>query len=283
MHIPVYGLEHTFLEKDTELLYRHSSLKETAPLHTHTFYEFFVVTEGSALHMVNNAVQTLSKGDLLFIRAQDTHCYDFYHSDNFYIQNIGFSNQLLQRIRLFLGHSQNLQALLESDLPPCFHLTTLELQEVSSAFKKIGDMLKTAPPQSTTSHAQCYLALLFTDYFFDYPHTSPFKSELSPWFEAMLTQMQKLENLQEGFSKMLALSPCSKNHLCRLFKSKLNVTPTQYINNNRLNYSIYLLIHTDWDILEISETCGFNNLSHFYHLFKAKYACSPALFRKSSK
>ena len=168
-------------------------------------------------------------------------------------------------------------------MPPCVHLTPLELQEVSSAFHKIGNLLKIASPQSTTSHAQCYLALLFTDYFFHDSHTSPLKNELSPWFEVMLLEMQKLENLQGGMSKMLALSPCSKNHLCRLFKSKLNITPTQYINTNRLNYAVYLLTYTDWDILEISQSCGFNNLSHFYHLFKAKYTCSPAHFRKSHR
>lgn len=55
------------------MLYRNSSLKETAPLHSHNFYEFFIVTDGTALHMVNNSIQTLTKGDLVFIRPQDTH------------------------------------------------------------------------------------------------------------------------------------------------------------------------------------------------------------------
>ena len=40
--IPVYGKEHTFLEERTGLLFRNSSLKETASIHTHTFYEFFI-------------------------------------------------------------------------------------------------------------------------------------------------------------------------------------------------------------------------------------------------
>ena len=69
----VYGKEHTFLEPDTGLLFRNSFIHQTAKLHTHTFYEMFVVAEGTALHMVNHAIQTLHRGDLVFIRPRDVH------------------------------------------------------------------------------------------------------------------------------------------------------------------------------------------------------------------
>ena len=87
----LYGEEHTFLNESTELLYRNSMLKQTAPLHTHTFYEMFVVAEGNAFHLINNTVQVLKKGDLVFLRPEDVHSYGFYHSADFRILNIGFS------------------------------------------------------------------------------------------------------------------------------------------------------------------------------------------------
>lgn len=60
-HIPVYGKEHTFLDEKTGLLFRNSRFQETASIHTHTFYEFFIVAGGSALHLVNDSIQTITQ------------------------------------------------------------------------------------------------------------------------------------------------------------------------------------------------------------------------------
>lgn len=282
MRIPVYGIEHTFLNKETGLLYRNSSLKETAPLHTHNFYEFFIVTDGTALHMVNNSIQTLTKGDLVFIRPQDTHSYDFYYSEGFRILNVGFSNLIFQSIRSFLENTEKLQRLIEMEFPECIHTDGVALELISSEFKHIGNLMQTSHYKHTTFHVKCYLASIFVDYFFQYSDFEQKNTGIPQWFDRLLIEMQRIENLQIGFSKMLELSACSNNHLCRVFKKTLSVTPTEYINDKRLEYAVYLLMQTTDDILEICANCGFNNLSHFYHLFKQKYNCSPVKFRKSN-
>lgn len=50
-------------------------ITETFPLHTHDFYEIFLVAEGKAIHEVNGSSQLLSKGSLVYIRPSDTHYY----------------------------------------------------------------------------------------------------------------------------------------------------------------------------------------------------------------
>ena len=62
---------------------------------------------------------------------------------------------------------------------------------------------------------------------------------------------------------------------------QLYKTPTQYINQERLKYAVYLLAQTDREILDICECCGFSNVSHFYHLFREQFGVSPAKFRKT--
>lgn len=279
MEMLVYGEEE--LDRDTELLYVYNTINETAPLHTHDFYEFFVVASGSALHLINDSVQTISKGDLFFIRPKDVHCYDFYHSEDFVLINLGFSRRMLQSIHYFLGHTNGLTALLESPFPKYIHLEDAQLSDVTKEFLEIGDRMSNAMNKvKLFYHAQTYFALLLNEYFIDYPQ-SELRNRNSPvWLEEVLSEMQRLENLQGGFERLLSLAPCSKNHLCRLMKSTLNLTPTQYINEQRLNYSVFLLSQTTNDILTISELVGFNNLSHFYHLFKQRFSCSPAQFRK---
>ncbi|MBS7009185.1 AraC family transcriptional regulator [Anaerostipes sp.] len=279
-HIPVYGKEHTFLDEKTGLLFRNSRFKETASIHTHTFYEFFIVAEGSALHLVNNSIQTITQGDLIFIRPKDTHSYEFYYSGDFRIVNIGFSEQIFQNVRLFLDHSAMLQSLADAELPVCVHMGDAERKEIICRFEEIGALMETTAVQKTIFYAKCCLADIFARHFFSY-ETEEYPAVSCPsWFQPMLEEMQKIDNLRIGFPKMIELSACSSNHLCRVFKSVMSVTPTEYINTRRLEYSVYLLTQTSKEIIEISMLCGFSSLSHFYHLFKKKYQCPPSRFRK---
>ncbi len=279
METLLYGEE--VLDKDTELLYVYNKINETAPLHTHDFFEFFVVASGSALHLINDSVQTISKGDFFFIRPKDVHCYDFYHSEDFVLINLGFSRRMFQNIQYFFEDAKRVSSLMDNTFPKCIHLEDAQLSDVIQRFLEIGDRMKQSINKVQLSlHAQSYFALLLNDYFIDYPQYEAINRNSPAWLDKALLEMQRLENLQEGFSKLLSLSPCSKNHLCRLMKSTLKLTPTQYINEQRLNYSVFLLSQTTNDIITISEMVGFSNLSHFYHLFKQKFSCSPAQFRK---
>ena len=276
----VYGKEHTFLDPKTGLLFRNSSLRETAPLHTHTFYEFFLVASGSALHLVNNAIQTVAPGDLLFIRPADTHSYEFYCSEDFRIVNLGFSRALFGEIRRFLGNDELLRPLLTTELPPRVSTDEATRALVLSRFTEIGSLMETADVLKTVLFAKCCLADVLVRCFL--PRGS---AKLSPphtaWFDDLLTEMQKIDNLRLGYPQMLALACCSPNHLDRMFQSRLSVTPTEYINEKRLTYSVYLLTQTDMEILGVCEACGFASLSHFYHLFKKRYQRPPDKFRKA--
>ena len=280
MHVPVYGEEHTFLDKETGLLYRNSSLRETAALHTHNFFEFFIVVDGTALHMVNDRILTLSKGDLVFIRPRDTHTYEFYYSEDFRIINVGFSRSLFQSISDFLGNDRELIRLLGEELPPCAHTDEAACRDIIDSFKAIGAHMEQGVPRHTALHAQCYLAQVFVDCFFQYSAQAPGNSRQPLWLDRLLLDMDRIENLQAGLPRMLELAACSQNHLCRVFQNVLATTPTGYINEKRLDYAVYFLVQTKKDILEISEYCGFHNVSHFYHLFRRRYHTSPAKFRR---
>ena len=278
MEIPVFGIEDQSTSPDSGLSYTINTIYDEPPLHTHTYYEFFVVTEGSALHLVNDSVQTIRKGDFFFIRPSDVHCYNFYHSENFHKLNLGFTQQIFRSVSLFFDNTEKLSLLTSPEFPPSVHLDRSRLERVVALMKEAGDYLQSASPLHTKYHVQCILAIFFEEYFFEYDAELPQK--IPSWLTGLMTEMQKLENMQEGYPGMCRLAPCSPNHLCRTMKHYFGVTPTQYVNEQRLNYSVYLLMQTDMDILDICGACGFSNLSHFYHLFRRKFSCPPLQFRK---
>ena len=111
MEIPVFGKEQYPLNRESGLSYTISDIYKHVPIHTHTHYELFIISDGAAYHMINDSVQTVRKGDLFFIRPNDMHSYNFYHSENFCVRNLGFSTQVLRNVSLFLEQEEEQEQL----------------------------------------------------------------------------------------------------------------------------------------------------------------------------
>ena len=74
-------------------------------------------------------------------------------------------------------------------------------------------------------------------------------------------------------SGMVCRSQC-----CKLFKSKMNMTPMEYVMHYRLNKACELL-GQDLSITEIAFSCGFNGVSYFSESFRRKYSVTPSAYR----
>lgn len=73
----------------------------------------------------------------------------------------------------------------------------------------------------------------------------------------------------------------SRSHFHALFKEETGRTFVDYLSTLRCNRAAELLLTTDRTVLDIAGDCGFNNLSHFYHVFRRKYGSSPARYRRA--
>ena len=72
----------------------------------------------------------------------------------------------------------------------------------------------------------------------------------------------------------------SKEYFCRFFKKNLGLSFLQYVNEIRISYIYYDLLHTDLSVLEIMEKNGFTNQKLFNQMFKKIYGCTPTEARK---
>ena len=69
----------------------------------------------------------------------------------------------------------------------------------------------------------------------------------------------------------------------RFFRIRTNRTLSDYIADIRLGFAARLLVDTTKNISEICYECGFNNLSNFNRMFKAKRGSTPREFREMYK
>lgn len=73
----------------------------------------------------------------------------------------------------------------------------------------------------------------------------------------------------------------SLGYLSASYKKEHGITISKYIIQKRLNYAQKLLRETDFSVGEISELCGFNNISYFMRLFKSRHHITPTQYRQN--
>lgn len=80
----------------------------------------------------------------------------------------------------------------------------------------------------------------------------------------------------EKVASMLAVS---RNHLYRMFKAEVGMSPMEYLTSRRIRFAAKLLEETDRPAAEISDVVGFDTYSAFYRAFKLAYGMSANQYR----
>jgi AraC family transcriptional regulator len=103
---------------------------------------------------------------------------------------------------------------------------------------------------------------------------------------SMNPRVQKVVRLiQEDLSRKVTLNEMAQavglsvEHLRRLFKSEIGMTPTQYQKKLRLFEARRLLENTFLNVQEIMVRVGLRDDSHFVRDFKKMYGLTPAQYR----
>ncbi|MBN2711078.1 MAG: helix-turn-helix transcriptional regulator, partial [Planctomycetes bacterium] len=79
-----------------------------------------------------------------------------------------------------------------------------------------------------------------------------------------------------GFVELCGRSP---EHVARVCRQKLDLTPVEIVNRARINYARQQLTATGRSILDIAFDCGFSSVSHFYSVFKSVTGLTPRQLR----
>lgn len=250
------------------------SVYETYPAHTHDFYEIFLVTKGKAIHVVNGITQLVTRGSFVFIRPEDMHYYDYFKTYDFEFMTLGIPISEMENIFAYLNLSFDI--LLSPIEAPNTLLEGSTLIEIEKKLEGIGKQ------KIGEERHSFFLAVMpwLTYKLYQYMSEDSHKLVVPSWFIQLIGKMGERDNYVLGLVRMLELANYSQEHLTRLFRKYLDLTPTEFINEKRMQYAVELLQLKQYDVLEICHMSGCNNLSHFYHLFKKTYGCSPKEYVK---
>lgn len=96
-------------------------------------------------------------------------------------------------------------------------------------------------------------------------------------FDYVMTNYHQNITLDE----IASIASMTKNAFCRYFKVRTNKSFFQFLIEVRIERAAKLLSSNgELSVLEIAESCGFNNISNFNRKFKELKQLSPLQYRK---
>ncbi|MHC1747254.1 MAG: helix-turn-helix domain-containing protein [Cellulosilyticaceae bacterium] len=240
--------------------------------HTHDFYEFFIVMKGEFEEHHNEDNLILEKRHVHVIKPQDSH---YLVSTNNYDKNIlrniaiekEYFEQCLDRVGV-----DNYETLFDS-----FKLDDVTYLNCKS---KTDSILQLTGSEQTNHFI---FKSIFSDILICGLVQKNNNYHIPKWLKTAYIEIGQNKNYVEGLDKFISISGKSQEHLTREFKKYYSITPSDYINNLRLQEVTNMLRTCDSKIIDIVYTCGFNNISYFNRLFKLRYGLSPREYRDMNK
>lgn len=246
---------------------------EDTSLHSHEYFEFFIVTGNAALHELNTEKQELPCGILRMIKPTD--CHRFIKSEGFSCVHMNFcvTKERLEKICCALKFPLNL---LEEIKEPQIKLSSEELTLFSEKARALNLMLTANHDYADVlicelvSHAVSLILNKKIFAQFNYPG----------WFAELIEKIHSAENIDVSVPDVYEMGGFSPPVMIKYFKKYTGKTVKAYLRDMKCERACILLATTRLSILEISTALGYDSLSHFNRIFKEYTGVSPAVYRK---
>lgn len=262
-----------YIRSDEAFHFARKSLAKRFPdaAHDHDFFEVFLIESGKTSHWVNGETQQLLPGHLTFIRPHDVHAFNADRTQGCQIINVMFrvetSDHLTQRYSSTIG-----KAFFDSrDALPEMHM--LDPVRFARAIN-VAQQLQTS--YRSLARIEEFL-LVLTNRVAD--ATGGLSQNAPRWFAEACSAARSQSVFQQGAAGFIAAAGRSHEHVCRTCKTFTGMTPSEYVNQVRIEYAAHLLRSDERPIEEVINACGFDNSSYFYRLFGRQYGTTPRRFR----
>lgn len=238
--------------------------------HAHDFYECLFITEGALINVINGHKETMNLGDVIIIKPDVFHSFLFHqkciHRD------VMISQKLFDEVCGFLDI--NLENLFSGKDYAKLHISSdmINLIEDQLLTYTVNESIPLRIKEERAIVTQLLSVVLFPKNDNNFT-LNDFKTQCISIIGERFTTPDAIQVICDYFHY-------NQSYMCEKFKRIFGTTMTDYINDLRIAKSAYLLSVSSYSLREICDLIGFNSLSYFNKLFKAKYQLSPAKFRK---
>lgn len=251
--------------------------------HTHDFLELVYVCSGSAEYHIGNTSGKLDSGDFFVVDYGTTHEYMSPHSD-LSIINCLFIPEAIDETFVNI---ENFNLLCERYF---LRITGRKINGPTSnqVFKDngtVGEML-VKMLNEYSDKKDGYLEVMrciLREIIIESVRKVGSRKDMSALTLYITEEVEKHFNEPLSLSKLCQDKHFSLSYASARFRSDMNCTFTEYLQNRRIEEACRLLRETDLTVTEISEYAGYGNIKFFNRIFKNAVRTTPREFRKSVK
>jgi AraC family cel operon transcriptional repressor len=262
-----------FLEGDVRCHFARKFLDSKKPKyqHSHDFYELFVVIAGQVDHIMPFETTRLDKGALVFIRPFDCHALQSVAGSHAEIINVSFSSDIAEHLSAryseqvvghFFWHQRQ--------APDIYQLAETRLERIINISNELHLSNK------SLLEVEHFLLTIFTRVI---EHSAAVEDAAPNWLLEASAKARQPDVFRDGAAGFVRVACRSHEHVCRVAKKFLGVSPTDYVNKIRMEYAALMLAGSDLSISDVATDCGIDNISYFYRTFQKQYASTPRQYR----
>lgn len=263
----------SYIARDEAFHFARKTLDQRRPpfLHRHDYYELFLVERGATQHLVNGRTEQLGEGAVVFIRPDDAHAFRAEKAKGCQIINVMFRSETADHLRDRYGAEIGPRFFWrDGPMPDTYHLSgprverainsSLELQQSRRSLARIEQFL-------------LYVMTRVVDYVASLPADTP------RWLVTACQASRSPDVFRKGAAGFVEAAGRGHEHVCRIARRHLGLSPSAYVNRIRMEYAAMHLGSSDTPVADIAADCGIENLSHFYKLFRDHYGNTPRQYR----
>ncbi|MDX6767572.1 MAG: AraC family transcriptional regulator [Candidatus Methylacidiphilales bacterium] len=240
--------------------------------HTHTFHELFWIESGEGIEHINGGSRPLRSGMMVLTRAEDRHAFSAAREGTS-VDFVNFAfpvfvwSRLKRRFPRLRGHYFDRRPI--DQRVHWLNPAELARLRVLSHELQAGNQ----DEFNTETFLAGVISLLS-----GCERQKP-ASVMPAWLAGACKGIREPVRFAGGTRAFATLAGRSPEHLARSLKRHLGRTPTEVVNEARLDHAALLLCTTGRGILDIAAECGFENAGHFYALFRARFQMTPRRYR----
>ena len=263
----------TYLAPEESYHAARKALDSTPPpfRHRHDYFELFLIEKGETLHWINGRREVLTRGALCFIRPGDVHAFQSAADKPCRIFNVMFRPESAAHLQERYGAELGRRFFWRSGITPeLFQLSGPRLE------RAINSMDELRHARRTLSRIEQFLLYMMTRVV-DHSIVAPDAAPL--WLANACVAARSPDVFRQGVSGFVQAAGRGHEHVCRVARKHLGMSPGAYIARIRMEHAAMLLATSDAPIPEVAAGCGIENLSHFYKQFGSTYGTTPRRYR----
>ncbi len=254
----------------------HFARKELEPrfpdkAHDHDYFEVFLIEKGETLHWINGETERLRPGHLAFVRPPDTHAFRASRDVGCQIINVMFRIETAAHLVDRYSHEFGGRFFdWDGPLPEAYVLQGPRFERAVNVAQELRSSIR------SLARVEEFLLTLTNRVVERKSHAN---SNAPRWFSAACLAAREPDVFRRGSAGFVEASGRSHEHVCRVTRSELGMTPSAFVNRVRIEHAAMLLGEGEIPIPDVARACGIENLSHFYRLFRAQYGVTPRKYR----